>query len=177
MIIPDSAPLMRLAFVFWLMAGTLFSAGAQEEAEMFTIYLVRHSEKERASEDPDLTPCGVERSESLRAFFESVPLEAVYSTQYRRTLNTALPTAKAKGLEIEAYSPQALQKMAAQLLQKQQDVLVVGHSNTTGVLAGLLVQEDIGAFDESIYNRVYQVVVSESGGRLHVMHTAFQCPE
>ena len=106
-----------------------------------------------------------------------MPLEAVYSTQYRRTLNTALPTAKAKGLEIEAYNPQALQKMAAQLLQKQQDVLVVGHSNTTGVLAGLLVQEDIGAFDESIYNRIYQVVVSESGGRLHVMHTAFQCPE
>ncbi len=177
MITTDSAPLMRLACVFWITAGTLLSAGAQEEAELFTIYLVRHAEKERTAEDPDLTPCGEERSESLRAFFEEVPLEAVYSTDYKRTLNTALPTAGAKELEVKRYPPHTLENMAEQLLQNQQDALVVGHSNTTGVLAGLLVNEDIGAFDESIYNRIYQVVVSKSEGRLHIFHTAFQCGE
>ena len=61
------------------------------------------------------------------------------------------------------------------LLDRGQDALVVGHSNTTGVLAGLLVGEDIGAYNESIYNRVYQVVVSPSERRLHVFHTAFNC--
>ena len=53
----------------------------------------------------------------------------------------------------------------------------MGHSNTTGVLAGLLVGEDIGAFDESIYNRIYEVVVTKNERRLHVFHTAFRCGE
>jgi len=157
--------------------GIHCGAGAQEPHNLFTLYLVRHAEKTREASDPELTPCGLERSESLRVFFEDVPLEAVYSTDYRRTWGTALPTARAKGLEVQEYDPQELEKVMMALLQNRQDALVVGHSNTTGVLAGLLVGEDIGAFDESIYNRVYQVVVSPEGGRLHVLHTAFQCEQ
>ena len=171
------ASFKRLALVFWFMAGALVSARAQEQGELFTIYLVRHAEKEQASVDPDLTPCGRERSDELNAFFDSVPLQAVYSTDYKRTLNTALPTATAKGLDVQSYNPRNLEAMAERLLQSQQDALVVGHSNTTAVLAGLLSQQDLGAFDESIYNRVYQVVVSKSGGRLHLIHTAFHCAE
>ena len=157
-----------------LLSGIQMPAAAQEDGT-FTLYLVRHAEKELDAQDPDLTACGVERSESLTAFFDAVPLEAVYSTDFRRTMNTALPTARAKGLEVQAYDPRALEGAMEELLQKQQDALVVGHSNTTWVLAGLLVGEDIGSFDESIYNRVYQVVVSAQGKRLHVLHTAFHC--
>jgi 2-keto-3-deoxy-galactonokinase len=54
--------------------------------------------------------------------------------------------------------------------------LVVGHSNTTAVLAGLLIGEEMGSFDESIYNRVYQVVIAGDDRRLHILHTAFVCP-
>ena len=63
------------------------------------------------------------------------------------------------------------------MLESKQDALVVGHSNTTGVLAGLLVGEEIGDFDLDIYNRVYQVVIYENRGRLHLLHTAFDCNE
>ena len=147
---------------------------AQEDG-LFTLYFVRHSEKEQAASDPGLTPCGIERSQSLSSFFAAVPLEAVYSTDFRRTQGTALPTATAKGLEVQSYDPRALDEAMQMLLARGQDALVVGHSNTTGVLAGLLVGEDIGAYNESIYNRVYQVVVSPSERRLHVFHTAFNC--
>jgi hypothetical protein len=61
------------------------------------------------------------------------------------------------------------------LLESKQDALVVGHSNTTGVLAGLLVGEEIGEFDLAIYNRVYQVVIYQNSSRLHLLHTAFDC--
>jgi len=54
---------------------------------------------------------------------------------------------------------------------------VVGHSNTTGVLAGLLIGEDLGAFDLDIYNRVYQVVICNNNGRLHLLSTAFDCED
>jgi broad specificity phosphatase PhoE len=142
---------------------------------MFTIYLVRHAEKQSDSNDPPLTECGVERSESLSTLFDAVPFDAVYSTDYKRTQSTALPTATDQGLKIQLYEPDALGEIAELLLRNKQNALVVGHSNTTAVLAGMLVGEEMGAFDESIYNRVYQVVVSEDNRRLHVLHTSFDC--
>jgi hypothetical protein len=80
-----------------------------------------------------------------------------------------------QGLSIQSYEPDALGEMAEELIRNGQDALVVGHSNTTAVLAGMLVGEELGSFDESIYNRVYQVVVSKADRRLHVLHTSFDC--
>ena len=166
----------------WLCASFLFllsmvpsSIAAQDGDGMFTIYLVRHAEKQSDSNDPPLTECGVERSESLSTLFDAVPFDAVYSTDYKRTQSTALPTAMDQGLMIQSYEPDALGKIAEELIRNGQDALVVGHSNTTAVLAGMLVGEEMGAFDESIYNRVYQVVVSKDNRRLHVLHTSFDC--
>jgi broad specificity phosphatase PhoE len=106
-----------------------------------------------------------------------VPIDVVYSTDYTRTQSTAQPTAKSKELEIQEYDAHELESFAKLLIDTQEDALVVGHSNTTGVLAGLLVGEEVGAFDESIYNRVYQVVVHKKCSRLHVLHTAFSCDD
>ncbi len=163
------------SFIF-LMSSVSTSIAAQDGDGMFTIYLVRHAEKQSDSNDPSLTDCGIERSESFSALFQSVTLEAVYSTDYKRTQSTALPTATDQGLKIQSYEPDALGKIAEELIRNRQDALVVGHSNTTAVLAGLLVGEEMGSFDESIYNRVYQVVIAGDDRRLHILHTAFACP-
>ena len=104
-------------------------------------------------------------------------MDAIYSTDYSRTKNTARPTAQAKGIEVQEYNPDQLQDFSKLLLTNKQDALVVGHSNTTGVLAGLLVDQEIGAFDLDIYNRIYQVVIYNNKGRLHLLHTAFECNE
>ena len=60
-------------------------------------------------------------------------------------------------------------------MDRRQDALVVGHSNTTGVLAGLLVGEELGGFDLDIYDRIYQVVIYKDTGRLHLLHSVFDC--
>ena len=104
-----------------------------------------------------------------------VKLDIIYSTDYIRTHNTAGPTALSKELEPVKYDPNELEAFSKVLIDRKQDALVVGHSNTTGVLAGLLVGEEIGEFDTSIYNRIYQVVLHKERGRLHVLHTAFKC--
>ena len=153
------------------------NSSAQNGAELFTIYLVRHAEKQSATDDPSLTACGNRRAESISSLLDAVPIEAIFSTEYKRTQATALPTATAHELDVQSYSPQDLKTFADQLLQNKQNALVVGHSNTTGVLAGLLVGEERGAFDESIYNRVYQVVISKENRQLHVLHTAFSCED
>jgi len=164
--------------IILIMLGFQSNVGAQENNEIFTIYLVRHSEKDTSSNnysDPPLTQCGEQRSESLSSFLIDVHLDVIYSTDYNRTKNTALPTAQSKGLEIKEYNAEILNDFSKLLLESKQDALVVGHSNTTGVLAGLLVGEGIGEFDLDIYNRVYQVVIYENRGRLHLLHTAFDC--
>lgn len=161
-----------------IILGVQPSACAQKNDEIFTIYLVRHSEKDVTNHsDPPLTPCGEKRSESLSHFFSAVDFDAIYSTNYNRTKSTALPTAISKGLEIKEYNPDKLKDFSAFLLKNKQDALVVGHSNTTGVLAGLLVSKELGEFDLDIYNRVYQVVICKNSGRLHLLHTAFDCED
>ena len=164
--------------IILIIIGFQSDVGAQKNNEIFTIYLVRHSEKELTSNnysDPLLTQCGEQRSENLSSFLKDVPLDAIYSTNYNRTKNTALPTALSKELEIKEYNPEELKDFSKLLMENKQDALVVGHSNTTGVLAGLLADEEIGEFDLEIYNRVYQVVVHEKSSRLHLLHTSFDC--
>ena len=158
--------------------GFKYDTDTQEDCKTFTIYLVRHAEKDLTSDsggDPPLTECGEQRAEHLSSFLSHVPLDAIYSTNYARTKNTAMPTARSKELEVQEYAPQDLGSLAELLMDRKQDALVVGHSNTTGVLAGMLVGEDIGEFDLNIYNRVYQVVIHQKSGRLHLFHTAFSC--
>jgi len=169
-----------LLFSTLLIFGCSVGGGinAQNDNEIVTIYLVRHSEKDIKStnySDPPLTQCGEQRSENLSRFLKEVPIEVVYSTAYNRTKNTALPTALSKGLEITEYNAQALSDFSKVLIERNQNALVVGHSNTTGVLAGLLVGEDIGAFDLDIYDRLYKVVLYKKRRQLHLLHPAFEC--
>ena len=112
---------------------------------------------------------------ACQLFFEAIDLDVIYSTEYQRTKDTAQPVAKKKEKGVEFYDPQKLDDFAKLLIENGQDVLVVGHSNTTPVLAGLLVGEALVPFDESIYNRIYQIVLYKDKGRLHVLHTAFIC--
>ena len=55
-----------------LILSAPYMLNAQEADDIFTIYLVRHAEKEVSAEnpkDPPLTSCGELRAESLAKFF------------------------------------------------------------------------------------------------------------
>lgn len=163
-----------------LMLSVPYVLKAQDSEEIFTIYLVRHAEKELSAEnpkDPPLTLCGEKRAESLATFFEAIDLDGVYSTAYLRTKNTAQPVAQKKEKEIQYYDPKQLDDFAKVLIKNKQDALVVGHSNTTPVLAGLLLGEDLEPFEEHIYNRIYQVVLYKDKARLNLLQTAVVCED
>ncbi len=165
---------------FVLLLVFQFSTFAQSDDSMFTIYLVRHAEKELSADnpkDPPLTPCGEQRAASLEVFLSSVQLDAIYSSDYLRTRTTAAPVAQNRNMETRLYDPKKLEEFAKILLERGEDALVVGHSNSTPVLAGLLVGDDLEPIDESIYNRIYQVVISKDSRRLHVFHSVLECKE
>lgn len=168
---------MKLIIYSILFISSLTSCTPKAE-DLFTIYLVRHAEKEisdKNNSDPSLTACGMERAQSLSVFFDQIELDKIYSSDYIRTKDTAKPTAQSKNKEVILYNPSELDDFSKELLKRKEDALVVGHSNTTGVLAGLLCEQKIDPFDESIYNRIYQVVIHRKTGRMFVYHTSFSC--
>ena len=161
------------ALILLLMLSTL---GQGAEVDDQTIYLIRHSEKVAdGSNDPALTQCGKQRSELLAKFFHSIKLTGIYSSSYTRTLETAQPTASNQQLKVQLYDPRKLEAFSQRLKAEKGNALVVGHSDTTAVLAGMLAGESLEAFDESIYDRIYQVVISGGHGRVHIKHQDFSC--
>ena len=111
---------------------SLFSACNSEE--MTTYYLIRHAEKDRtnkANRDPNLNKKGQERVKIWTNYFENIDLDAVYSTEYKRTMQTAKTIAGNKGLDIQNYDPLKMYDAVFQKETKEKKVLIVGHSNTT----------------------------------------------
>ena len=170
--------MIRIFAIGVLLLGFQNMAHAGEDDTIFSIYLVRHAEKDSEAKDPkdpSLSACGELRAESLARVLSDINLEKIYSTSYERTLGTARPSAEYRQLEIEIYDPHELEEFSRKLLKAQQDALVVGHSNTTGELAGLLAGEKGEAFDEEIYDRLYQVIISGDQGQANLLHQAFHC--
>ena len=86
--------------------------------DVFTIYLVRHSEKDYSSKnslDLPLSKCGEQRSHDLSNFLNNIHLDAVYCTDYKRTRDTALPTAIAKNIDVTLYDNNNLNSFSKNL--------------------------------------------------------------
>ena len=126
--------ILLTVFVF-----ALFSACTSNKVTRY--YLIRHAEKDRTNttnKNPNLNSDGVIRAEKWAKHFENIVLDAVYSTDYNRTQQTAAPTAKSKGLIIQSYNPSKMYDSIFKKNTKGKTVLVVGHSNTTPVFANTI---------------------------------------
>jgi len=134
------------------------------------IYLVRHAEKlSGQGKDPDLARVGKERADALAVKLAEVELDHIYSTDYKRTMMTATPTAKQQNLEIEKYSiPLYLLANKIKQLHKEQTILVVGHSNTTPQLIKALGIAEPVQIDHNQYGDLYIVELTETGATLMV---------
>ena len=128
-----------------------------------TIYLVRHAEKiiEKDKINPELTQIGLFRAQNIAKQLSSAGVTKIFSTNYKRTMQTAQPLADYQGIEITQYDPSKLEEFAQELKQIQGVVLVVGHSNTTPQLTQFLSNQDINAIEENEYDNVYQVIITE----------------
>lgn len=131
-----------------------------------TIYLVRHAEK-LADSDPGLTEKGIARAAALADIMKNANLKVVYSTPYKRTMMTAKPSADQAGLEVQSYDPRDLKtfadKLKADFAATGQSMLVVGHSNTTPVVASLLTGVEHRLLNEDEYSHLFMVRAEGDG--------------
>jgi len=131
-----------------------------------TIFLVRHAEKASGT-DPILTKEGDSRAYKLASMLLPVSLDYIFSTDYNRTKQTALPIADAKQMSINIYDPSDLNGFSKDIKANfnQKNILIVGHSNTTPTLTNLLMEQEIyPAYDESEYDNLIIVNIPSQGG-------------
>lgn len=156
---------MKQVFILLLLLIFTFPSFSQteESTKNTTYYFIRHAEKDRSdktNKNPHLTETGKKRAEQWSKIFFNVKFDAVYSTDYNRTKETALPTATKNELELTLYHPFKLDKKTFLSNTKGKTVLIVGHSNTTpmfvNALLGFKKYEDI---DDSNNGNLYIITI------------------
>lgn len=156
---------LQLALMLVVVPALLFTACASptiesaNESKVRKFLLLRHAEKETGTPDPALSPKGHSRT----GFFASwlgepgQNYEAVWSSDYRRTRDTAGPIAESLGTSTRVYDPRELPALVKVLLESDVNAVVVGHSNTTPELAGLLCLCEVAPMNEDDYEHGFLV--------------------
>lgn len=165
-----------------LFAVVLVGLGAMQPAERAgaptVVYIVRHAEKLESdrpltnAEDKkvDLLQEGHVRAEVLAWMLQDVKLDAIYSTNYKRTLETVGPVAKQKKLMVDttvSESGTLLQHLLARE-QAGKTLLVCNHSNgVPKLLRELGVYRDNGHLKR--FDNLFIVVIGRdaAGGVTH----------
>ena len=132
-----------------------------------TVIFVRHAEKATVpADDPGLSPAGERRvaelTRQLRDADVVAGIDAVYSTPFRRTEETARPIADALGLPINSYDAADTEAIMELIVKKHKGkiILVVGHSNTLPLLMGNMgASKKVPAIAENEYDNIYIVSI------------------
>ena len=154
--------------LLWILLATLAAAiaftGCSAGEKPLTVFLVRHVEDFDTGKDPKLTAAGTERAEALARNLADSGIRHIHSSDYFRTRDTAAPAAALWNLKVELYDPRDLPALAEMLRRTGGSHLVVGHSNTTPAMVGLLGGDPGPGIEEATeYDRLYIVTVGPDG--------------
>lgn len=161
--------------VFWMLFALALPMTTLAQSSTVVI-VVRHAEKAANDpRDPTLSEAGQARAAALARALEHASLDAVYSTQYRRTRLTAEPAAKAAGLEVKVrpidgnnaatYAADLARDLRA--LPAGSTALVVGHSNTVPELVQAISGQAAAPMPETEFDR-YTVITLDADGKARV---------
>jgi broad specificity phosphatase PhoE len=129
------------------------------------IYFVRHAEKGTGSQDPDLTSEGKERAQQLASYLKKKKIKAIYSTQTKRTVQTAEPLSIMEKIPIQYYRNDTAKKFLYHVLERGRNTLIVGHSNTTlNMLKELSLNPTITEIADDDYDNIFIVTLKSRSG-------------
>jgi broad specificity phosphatase PhoE len=166
-------PLFTVPGLVLLQACASAPAATVATEVLTTVIVVRHAEKVDDSADPALSPAGLARATALAAVLRDAGIEAIYTTQYQRTRDTAAPLARHLGLspvivETGGQAADHGRAVAAKVLAEEagRTVLVVGHSNTVPAIVRGLGATDTGSIADDEYHNLFIVQIAGSVVRL-----------
>ena len=146
------------AFVLLL---SVFVALSVASAEPFVV-IVRHAEKAANDpKDPDLSPTGHARAETLARILKDSGITAIFTTEFKRTQQTAMPTSTSTGVAPTIVPAKDIAGLVAKLRALKGNALVVAHGNTIPALVKALgIASPIQIPDED-YKEVFVVNLGE----------------
>ena len=132
-----------------------------------TVIFVRHAEKAlQPADDPGLSPAGQRRVAELTRQLKDADviagIDAVYSTPYRRTEETARPIAELLELPVNSYDASDTEAIMEYIVREHKGkiILVVGHSNTLpALMANMGASKRVPAIAENEYDNIYIVSI------------------
>ncbi|MES2275367.1 MAG: phosphoglycerate mutase family protein [Bacteroidota bacterium] len=165
---PVGPILFKLFFICLVLSN--YNALAQKT----TIYIVRHAEKAATpADDPELTPVGQKRAKDLAKALKHEKIAGIYVTNYKRTNQTAKPTADKFTLVPESYNPADLKAFAAKLYQyyKGHTVLIVGHSNTViPTIVALGGERPFSTLTDDDYDMLFKLTLKDGKAELEISY-------
>lgn len=152
--------LIAMSVLVLVLVGLASTAAAQG-----TVFLVRHAERaddanagpKMTATDPDLSGQGILRAQALARTLKDAKITGIYTTEYKRTKQTAGPLATALGVQVTEVSSKDLPGLFQKVRTAPGNVLVVGHSNTVpAVIKELGVAEPV-SIAETEYDNLFVV--------------------
>jgi broad specificity phosphatase PhoE len=169
----------RIATLGALLFATIASAAPPPPCT--TVIIVRHAEQtDPKATDPPLNPAGTARAAALAAAIEHSGVQAIYVTQFKRTKQTAAPSAALLHVPVTevpvdlAHVAGYPRELARRVLAEHHGgiVLVVSHSNTVPGIVSALTNVPVHPIASTEYDR-FTVVSAGAAGCQHVTQSQY----
>lgn len=124
------------------------------------IFIVRHAEKANTGgKDPDLSVQGQKRADALARILKDSQITSVFVTEFKRTQETAAPTARAAHLSPIVISANDTSVLVEKLRALNGNALVIGHGNTIPDLLKALGIATPVSIPEDDYAQIFAVFI------------------
>lgn len=162
----------RILFIFLILI-TVQSVQAQETTR---IWIVRHGEKDLTDpkeKDPELSVEGKERAEVLVKYLKGKKIDALFSTDYKRTSGTLTPLASKRNLNLKFYNSKDNTALVDTILNnyKGKNVVICSHSNRIlGIIAAFGAVSPIKEITEQEYSHIFLLEIKGDRAKLKHRH-------
>jgi broad specificity phosphatase PhoE len=126
------------------------------------VIVVRHAEKAAGGgKDPDLSAAGRARAETLARMIKDAGITAIFTSEFKRTQETAEPAAKLLGLSTTVVPGKDIGTLVGKLRQLTGNALVVGHGDTIPDLMKALGIEIPVAIADDDYTELFVLILGD----------------
>ena len=161
----------RALVVLTAVLAAVVSARPPEAAAQQVIFLMRHAEQSPGPDEPVLTEVGHRRAAALVARLKDAGISVIYTSDAKRTIQTAEPLAKALGLTPKVMPMRAIEALVDQVRRQHQHdrVLIVNHAlNLPALLKALGHPGDVRVARDD-YEPMFVVVPRSEGSPVVVL--------
>ena len=146
----------RLIIIAAILLFTLSAVAASP-----IIFVVRHAEKSADGNDPDLSAAGQQRAEGLARIMKDAEITAIFTTEFKRTQETAAPIAKELHVSPTVIPADQIFALVEKLRGLKGNGLVVGHGNTIPDLVKALGIATPVNIPENDYSELFFIILGD----------------